>query len=69
MLYYKNVLNGELAGLTESPVELNCENFFLIDEEEYVQLGGVITPKIVLGAEEETSDGSLSDQLINALVD
>lgn len=42
MLYYKNVINGELAGLTESPYELNIENFFEVTKEEYIQLGGYV---------------------------
>lgn len=72
MLFYKNVMNEQLAGLTTSPYALNVENFYEITKEEYIELGGYIEPDVepVTDAEnQEVNMSSLSQALIDALVD
>lgn len=73
MLFYKNVINDEVVGLTTSPYTLNVENFFEVTKEEYIELGGYIEPEVEVDTtgttDQETSTSSLSKALIDALVD
>lgn len=68
MPYYKNVINSEVVGLTESPYTLNVENFFEIDEEEYVNLGGSIRTPNNQNRDSDSHKDSESS-LVSALID
>ena len=71
-MFYKNVINGEVVGLTESPYALNVENFYEITKEEYIALGGYIADHSeslqTFEMKEETPSG-LTNALIEALIE
>lgn len=70
MLFYKNVINGHLAGFTASPYVLNVKNFYEISKEEYLELGGYIEPEFdeSSNSKQEEDTSSISQALIDALL-
>lgn len=67
MLFYKNEINGKIAGLTTSPYPLNIENFFEVTEEEYLAIGGIL-PQEPKPIEPSQTNADTLSVLIDALI-